>query len=176
MPETIVLPRRTLVVLCGLAGSGKSTFAARWFLPTQIVSSDGCRELVADDPGDQQVNRDAFELFHFLIGKRLAHGRLTVADSTALEAFARQELLRLASLAGYQTCLLVVRVSVEVCLERNRQRERRVPETVIQAQQQLLEAAELAIPLEGWDQIHVVDEQQMDSLLIQIPEELSDVE
>ena len=45
----IVVPELSLVVLVGVSGSGKSTFAARHFLPTEVQSSDSCRGLVADD-------------------------------------------------------------------------------------------------------------------------------
>jgi len=40
MEQSIRIPSRVLIVLCGVAGSGKSTFAAQHFTPTQIVSSD----------------------------------------------------------------------------------------------------------------------------------------
>src|SRR5712691_10360740 len=80
MPMTIDLPRRTLLVLCGPAGSGKSTFAARRFKATMIVSSDRCREMICDDVSNQQVNRDTFDLFYYIIRKRMYLGRFTVAD------------------------------------------------------------------------------------------------
>ena len=36
----LTIPDYCLVVLIGASGSGKSTFAARHFLPTEVVSSD----------------------------------------------------------------------------------------------------------------------------------------
>src|SRR5712692_8636473 len=69
MPMTIKLPRRTLLVLCGPAASGKSTFAEQRFRETMIVSSDHCRALICDDVTNQQVNRDAFDLFYYIIRK-----------------------------------------------------------------------------------------------------------
>ena len=39
----INVPAMGLVLMVGASGSGKSTFAARHFLPTQVVSSDFCR-------------------------------------------------------------------------------------------------------------------------------------
>src|SRR5579872_525075 len=95
-PTVIRLPFRTLLALCGPAGAGKSTFAAQRFSPTAIVSSDHCRELICDDMSNQNVNRDTFDLFHYIINKRLWNGRFTVADSTALYAEARYKLLDLA--------------------------------------------------------------------------------
>ncbi|BBB00768.1 putative phosphatase [Actinacidiphila reveromycinica] len=74
----------SLVVLIGATGSGKSTFAARHFQPTEVISSDFCRGLVADDENDQSATRDAFDVLHYIAGKRLAAGRRTVVDSTSL--------------------------------------------------------------------------------------------
>jgi len=53
------------------AGSGKSTFAAQHFIPTNIVSSDYCRAMICDDVNNQQVNRDTFDLFYYIIQKRM---------------------------------------------------------------------------------------------------------
>ncbi len=50
------------MLLIGATGSGKSTFARKHFLPTEIVSSDPCRGLVSDDENDQDATADAFEL------------------------------------------------------------------------------------------------------------------
>src|SRR5215207_4880033 len=45
--STIEVPRRGLVVVVGVAGSGKSRFAARWFLPTEVLSSDRFRAMIS---------------------------------------------------------------------------------------------------------------------------------
>ncbi len=74
----ITIPKLSLVVLIGPSGSGKSTFARKHFLPTEVLSSDFCRGLVSDDENDQTATNDAFELLHYVAGKRLARGRLTV--------------------------------------------------------------------------------------------------
>ena len=47
------IPKLSLVVLMGSSGSGKSTFARKHFLPTEVLSSDDCRGLVSDDENDQ---------------------------------------------------------------------------------------------------------------------------
>lgn len=49
------IPELSVVVLVGASGAGKSTFARRWFLPTEIVSSDACRAMIADDENDQSA-------------------------------------------------------------------------------------------------------------------------
>ncbi len=70
----IKVPDLSLVVLVGISGSGKSTFAARHFLPTEVISSDFCRGLVSDDPDDQTATADAFDVLNYIAGKRLAAG------------------------------------------------------------------------------------------------------
>ena len=80
----------------GASGSGKSTFARKHFKPTEVLSSDFCRGLVADDENDQTATKDAFEILHFIAAKRLAAGRLTVVDATNVQPEARKPLVELA--------------------------------------------------------------------------------
>ncbi|MFD0784495.1 AAA family ATPase, partial [Micromonospora azadirachtae] len=79
------IPELALVALVGVSGSGKSTFARRHFLPSQVLSSDAFRAMVADDENDQSASADAFDALHYVAGKRLRAGRLTVVDATNLQ-------------------------------------------------------------------------------------------
>jgi predicted kinase len=124
MSRDMYISARTLIVLCEMAGAGKSTFARQHFQPTQVVSSDTCRALICDSERNPLVDPDTFDLFHFIVQKRLKLGRLTVADSTALYDFARHRLLDLAHQADYHTCLMVFNVPRAVCLQRDQQRPR----------------------------------------------------
>ncbi len=159
----IKLPRRTLLALCGPVASGKSTFAAQRFSETTIVSSDHCRALVCDDVTNQQVNRDAFDLFYYIIRKRMFLGRFTVADSTALHTDARRKLREMARMQGYLACLLIFNVSLATCLERDQRRERMVGQDVVVYHARLLHQTLLDAPQEGWDQIHTLGETDMDA-------------
>ena len=58
----LTVPELSLVVLVGASGSGKSTFARTHFAPTEVLSSDFCRGLVADDENDQSATADAFDV------------------------------------------------------------------------------------------------------------------
>ena len=44
---------------------------ARHFAPTEVLSSDFFRGLVADDENDQSATADAFDALHYIAGKRL---------------------------------------------------------------------------------------------------------
>src|SRR6476660_7940685 len=92
----ITIPNLALVVLIGASGSGKSSFARRHFRATEVLSSDACRGLVADDENAQGATGDAFDVLHYIAGKRLAAGRLTVIDATNVQPEARRPLLALA--------------------------------------------------------------------------------
>jgi hypothetical protein len=83
----------SVVVLIGPRGSGKSTFARKHFLPTEVLSSDFCRGLVSDDENSQAATNDAFAVLHFIASRRLAAGRLMVIDATNVQQEARQPLV-----------------------------------------------------------------------------------
>lgn len=152
----LILPRRTLLVLCGPAGSGKSTFAARHFLATTSVSSDRCRGMICDDENDQSVNRDTFDLFHYILQKRMLLGRFCVADSVALKPYARANLRQLSRRFGYYGCLLIFDLPPEVCLQRDSQRARQVGESVVRYHADLLVQTLQDAPGEGWEKICIL--------------------
>src|SRR5260370_42039294 len=92
----ISIPELSLVLLIGPSGSGKSSFARNHFLLTEVVSSDFCRALVADNENDQSATGDAFDLLHAIVRKRLSRGKLTVIDATNVQPEARKSLIALA--------------------------------------------------------------------------------
>jgi protein phosphatase len=154
--------------LCGPAGSGKSTWAAKHFLPTQIVSSDECRALLFDDPANQSGSGHAFELLHFIIEKRLALGRLTVADATNLERQYRLELVAIANRFFFNTAAIVFDVPVEVCLERNAGRDRKVPRQALMKQYESFEKTLRTIDSEGFDYVYVLNQDSQSSAAVSI--------
>ena len=79
------LPDPCLVVLVGATAAGKSHWAAAWFRPDQIVSSDRLRAVVGTGERDVRASRDAFEVLDLIVAKRLARRLTTVVDSTGLE-------------------------------------------------------------------------------------------
>lgn len=94
--KEVKLPEISLVLLVGASSSGKSTFAKKYFLPTEIISSDYCRALVSDDENNLSATDAAFEVLHFLAAKRLKLGKLTVIDALNLRKEDRAKLIQLA--------------------------------------------------------------------------------
>jgi len=121
----IKLPDLSLVVLIGPSGSGKSTFASKYFLSTEIVSSDNCRGLISDDENDQTVTAEAFALLHTIIRKRLALGRLTVVDATNVQREARKPLVSIAREYHCLPVVVVFNLPEKICKERNKHRDDR---------------------------------------------------
>jgi len=166
--KRIRLIRPSVVVICGPAACGKSTFAARHFRPTQIVSSDQARALVCDDERDQRFQTQAFALLNFIIEQRLSINRLCVVDSTALTQPARKSLLDLARRHRVPCVALVVDVPLATCLERDAKRERTVGAPAIERQYQLFEQAKAMIGQEGFDQIIELGEQELERVEVEI--------
>src|SRR5690349_24329562 len=96
----IDIPELALVALVGVSGSGKSTFARKHFLPTQVLSSDYFRGLVSDDENDQSASAAAFDVLHHVASKRLEAGRVTVIDATNVQAPDRAKLIEVAKKAN----------------------------------------------------------------------------
>ena len=69
----LAIPELSLVVLVGVTGSGKSTFARTHFKPTEVISSDFCRGLVTDDETDQSATKDAAEVRGDHLGRLEVH-------------------------------------------------------------------------------------------------------
>lgn len=155
---TINLPELSLVVLIGPSGSGKSTFARKHFKPTEILSSDYCRGLVADDENDQSATKVAFEVLHFIAAKRLAAGRLTVVDATNVQAESRKPLV---SLAREYHCLpvaIVLNLPEKVCRERNTGRpDRAFGDHVIRQQRQQLRRSLRGLKREGFSHVFILE-------------------
>ncbi|RNL73138.1 polynucleotide kinase-phosphatase [Streptomyces sp. I6] len=148
----------SLVVLIGATGSGKSTFARKHFRPTEVISSDFCRGLVADDENDQSASGDAFDVLHYIVGKRLAAGRLTVVDATSVQRESRRELVRLARRHDVLPIAIVLDIPEEVCAARNAVRPDRagMPRRVIQRHRRELRRSLRGLEREGFRKVHVL--------------------
>jgi protein phosphatase len=153
----ITIPELSLVVLVGISGSGKSTFARAHFRPTEVLSSDFCRALVSDDENDQGATADAFDVLNFIAGKRLAAGRLTVVDATSVQAAARQSLIALAKRHHVLAVAIVLDVPEGVCAARNTGRsDRPFGARVLRQQHDQLRRGLRGLRREGFHRVHVL--------------------
>lgn len=115
----IEIPEFALILLVGASGTGKSSFAARHFLPTEVLSSDRMRGVVADDETDQGATRDAFEVLHYILDKRFKERRLTVVDATNVQPEARKPLIALARKWHALVVAIVFDLPEDLAIERN---------------------------------------------------------
>jgi len=120
----------TVVLAIGLPGSGKSA----WFKRHNItpLSSDLLRALLFDDATEQRYQDLIFSNLRSMLKARLIARRpMNYVDATNLTPHERHSWIKLAKDYGYEVQAVFFDVPVEVCLERNRKRERVVPEDVM---------------------------------------------
>ncbi len=152
----ITIPELALVVLIGPSGSGKSSFGRRHFKATEVISSDFCRGLVADDENAQAATNDAFAVLHFIAARRLAAGKLTVIDATNVLAEDRKELLRLAREYHCVPVALVFHLPESLCHERNQMRpDRQFGPHVVRRQHAHMHRSLSLLRREGFTHTHV---------------------
>lgn len=147
------LPRPALVVLVGVSGSGKSTWAATHFDSFEVVSSDHLRGVVGHGTQDQAASKDAFALLDQIVAARTRRRLTTVVDSTGLDRRRRVGYLAVAHRAGLPAISVIVDTDAADCRTRNAARERRVPSIVLTAQLAQLSLAIEQVEQEGWDAV-----------------------
>ncbi len=154
---SIRVPSDALVILIGPAGSGKTTFAMRSFVPDAVLSSDAFREMVSGDAADQSATDEAFRALHDRADGRLLRGLLTVVDATNLRFDARDPLLAMAGGRGRPAVAVVFDLPLERCLAWNQQRPgRQVPARALRRQHGLLRRVLPHLESEGFAAVHVL--------------------
>ena len=136
-------------MLVGLPGSGKSTWAGRqgW----NPLSSDAIRMMLSDDVANQGIHSRVFATIRYLLRQRLAIGMpVTCVDATHLTRAERQPYIEIARWQRCEVEAVFFDVPLDVCLERNRARDRKVPEDAMVAMASKLEPPVLD---EGFSQI-----------------------
>ncbi|MCL2151254.1 MAG: AAA family ATPase, partial [Coriobacteriia bacterium] len=168
----IEIPELAVVALIGVSGSGKSSFAARYFQPTEVLSSDYFRAMISDDIENQAVSADAFDALYYLANKRLSRGLSVVIDATNVQRDARAAVLHLAKEQDCQAVAIVLDMPEQLCNERNAQREdRRVTAQVVRRQAEQLRRSIRHLKKEGFRRIYVLKsaEEAADVEITRIP-------
>lgn len=121
--DPIKIPDFSLVVLIGATGAGKSTFAARWFKPDEIISSGHDRADVDEGKSPVSSNSVALGLALTEAAKRLADRRLAVIDAGNTRAIDRRPWIRLARRWHAPLVAIVIDPGLDVCVARIRKME-----------------------------------------------------
>jgi predicted kinase len=124
------VPKGYVVLAIGLPGSGKTTwFQRRGVTP---LSSDLLRNILFDDVEEQRYQGLVFSTLRSLLRARLiAKMPWNYVDATNLSTHERRQWIKMAQSFGYEVQGVFFDVPLEVCLERNRQRDRSVSEDVM---------------------------------------------
>lgn len=162
----LTIPATSLVVLIGVSGSGKSSFAKTHFAPYEVLSSDQCRALVSGSPHDQSASADAFEVLEFIAGKRLAANRLTVIDATNVTASARKQWISLAKEHDVLPTAIVLDVRPGTAKSWDAGREHPVGPRVIDRQSKDLRRSIGALRKEGFRRVHVIAQEDLGAVEI----------
>src|SRR5215203_1909200 len=148
------LPDPCLVMLVGATASGKSYWAAEWFAPDQVVSSDRLRAVVGLGERDQRAGGDAFEVLELIVAKRMRRRLTTVIDSTGLDAKRRAAWRALGERHDVPAHAVVFAPPEKLVRERNRAREQPVPPKVVAAQLREVAGVEAVLADEGFAGVH----------------------
>lgn len=139
----------------GMPGSGKTTILSVVAVNLGImrISPDDIREELAGSAADQSVNREAWAEAHKRVKQQLAAGRSVIVDATHADAKQRVEALK--QYHKYKAAALVAvvfKVSISVAKQRNTNRQRVVPEYVLDRMHASLQTQPPTVH-EGFDKV-----------------------
>ena len=127
-----------VILAVGLPGAGKST----WLKQAGVVplASDHLRLLLSGNEDNQSIHTEVFDTMRYLLERRIEIGMETsYLDATFLLAAHRKPFVDLAAERGCAAEALWFDTALDVCLERNRRRDRQVPEDIIRAMAEAME-------------------------------------
>lgn len=157
----IEIPEFALVALIGATSSGKSTFAKKHFLPTEILSSDFFRGMVSDDENNQKVSKEAFDLLFYAANKRLDLMKTTVIDATNVQSAARKQIIDLAREQNVHSVAIVLNLPERELQARNASRpDRGYPEHVIRKHTSDLRRGLRNLKREGFRFVYILNSQE----------------
>jgi len=122
----ITVPEGALVLMIGPPASGKSTFAEKHFPLEGVVSTDGLRAEITNNPGNEAMSAPAFATAKGLVEARLRQGRVAVVDAMNLNINSRRAFLDLAKQLKVKVIGVHLDYKQETLLDRDAKRDKRV--------------------------------------------------
>lgn len=117
-----------LTLMVGIPGSGKSTYASKIMSEYDItLSLDTIRESIYGDANQQ--GQQEIDLFFSLLKEAVKHNKSILIDNTNLVHERRLKIIMLCP--GYDVDIIVMQTPYSVCVKRNKERTRQVPDHVI---------------------------------------------
>lgn len=152
-----MLKEPTLVLLCGLPGSGKSNYAKSIAgdHPEYVIhSSDALRKEMFGDENCQDDGDKVFTELHRRIKEDLRNGKSVIYDACNVHSKRRMAFLReLKNINCSKECHIIA-TPYEICLRNNWMRERKIPDEVIY---RMYTNWQTPWYFEGWDYIKVIN-------------------
>lgn len=164
----IEIPELCVVALIGTSGCGKSTFARKHFKPTEVISFDFCRGVISDDENNQSVTKEAFDLLHYIMRKRLELGKVCVVDATNVQSEARKPIIEVAREHHVLSVAIVLDVPEAICDERNKARpDREFGSHVIRRQRKQMRRSIKGLEREGFRYVYKLKPEEIENVSIE---------
>ncbi len=159
----------SLVLILGVPGSGKSTFAVNHFPLDSIVSTDALRREISNNPSNQLISNKAFLLAARLVEERLKRGALTVVDAQNLTEVTRKAFVDKAKAQGVAVHVIAINVDVETAVERDKARTRPAGEEYIKERFRYSQHALRLMQKYHDGQVDVLDGEEADRVTVNLP-------
>ena len=150
-----------LIVLCGLPGAGKSTYARQYVLDhpeTKVLSSDGIRKELYGDESIQGNPADVFDLMKKRAAEYLNEGIDVIYDATGMMRMHRGEIVSFVPESIPKRCVIIW-ASLKECIERDSHRKRTVSREIIEM---LAKTFEPPCCEEGFKEISIIMPEDFD--------------
>ena len=143
-----------LIILCGLPGSGKSTYAKKYLEnDATILSSDKLRKELFNDETNQENNDLVFNTLYARAKDLLASGKNVVIDATNINVFERKRVLDNFKDLNIERICIFIDTNIKKCYEQDNTRHRTVGENVINHFYKILEKPTIS---EGFDKVQII--------------------
>ena len=133
-----------LVLMCGICGSGKTQLSQylvdhKGLTSIIRISSDELRAVIGKGEGDQGASKKVFQVMRYMTTYFLKDGYTVIIDALNYRPKNRKDFINIARELNVEVMAYCLDIPFEVCMERNKNRERVVPESVLLRQRDNLE-------------------------------------